>query len=156
VRVLLLGDLRERFAAEPSDVLFTGEILAALTSRDDRPWSEWKSGKPITGRQVAALLKSFGIKTGQTVRRGADHDKGYRAEWFADAFARYLPRPFIGDTVTNEGFCGSPEDLSVTRSVTRHRNVTDTSREKPSISAGCHRVTDPNPESLGDEGVWTA
>jgi putative DNA primase/helicase len=154
-RVLLLGDLRELFAAERSGVLFTREIIAALVSRDDRQYLEWKAGKPITSRQIAALLKPLGIKTNQTVRRGISHDKGYRVEWFEDLFVRYLPPFSVGDTVTNEGFCGSRPDLSVTRSVTCHPNVTDTSHENPSVSAGCHRVTDPNPESMGEEGVWT-
>jgi hypothetical protein len=82
--------------------VFIREILAKLAKRDDRPWPEWKVGKPITGRQVAALLKPFGIKTNQTVRRGADHDKGYRRQWFDDAFARYLSPLSIGDTMTRQ------------------------------------------------------
>lgn len=44
--VLLLADLRELFAREPSGVLFTGEIHADET----RPWPEWKNEKPITER----------------------------------------------------------------------------------------------------------
>jgi hypothetical protein len=87
------------------------------------------------------------------VRRGTDHGKGYRAEQFEDAFARYLPPLSIGGTVTNEGFYGSPADPLVTRSVARHRNVTDTSRENPSISADCHRVTDLEPPSIATDGV---
>jgi hypothetical protein len=91
-RVQLLADLRELFVAEPTGILFTKEIIAALARLDDRPWPEWKNGKSITGRHVASLLKGFGIKTGQTVRRGGEHDKGYRAEWLRDAF-RALPTP---------------------------------------------------------------
>jgi hypothetical protein len=89
-RVLLLCDLFELFEAEPSGVLFTREILVRLHARDDRPWPEWKAGKPITGRQVAALLKPIGITTNQTVRRGADTEKGYRREWLDDVFVRYV------------------------------------------------------------------
>jgi hypothetical protein len=47
-REMLLGDLRELFDAEPSGILFTREIVAALQKREDRAWSEWKAGKPIT------------------------------------------------------------------------------------------------------------
>jgi hypothetical protein len=61
VRTMLLADLRELFAAEPSGVLFTKEILGALAKRDDRPWPKWKAGKPITNRQLAALLKPLEI-----------------------------------------------------------------------------------------------
>jgi hypothetical protein len=40
---------------------------------------------------LAELLKAYGITTNLTVRRGARTAKGYRAEWFADAWTRYLP-----------------------------------------------------------------
>jgi putative DNA primase/helicase len=94
-RVLLLSDLRELFDAEPaSGVLFTAEIIAKLVSRDDRPWGEYgKKRLPITSRQIAALLKPFGIATHQTVRRGDTTNKGYRREDLEDTFARYLPPP---------------------------------------------------------------
>jgi putative DNA primase/helicase len=146
-REMLLADLREMFDAEPSGVLFTREIIAALHKREDRPWSEWgKAGKPIAGRQVAGLLKPLGVKTNQTVRRGIDHDKGYRVEWLEDAFARYLPLS-IGDTVTNEEIRGSrAESIGDTRG----GRVTDTSRQKPSVSAGCHRVIDRIPQGTGN------
>jgi uncharacterized protein DUF3631 len=100
VGVSLLSDLRELFDSEPieedsdagrHEVLFSSEIVAALVKREDRPWSEFKNGKPITTRQVAAILKGFKIRTNATVRRGTKHDKGYRREWFGDAFRRYLP-----------------------------------------------------------------
>jgi hypothetical protein len=87
--VQLLSDFRELFEAEPSDKLFVREILPKLADREDRRWSEWgKAGKPITGAQVATLLRPFNIKTNQTV--GAETAKGYERAWFDDAFARYL------------------------------------------------------------------
>lgn len=61
-REMLLRDLCEMFGAEPSGVLFVREIIAMLHKRDDRPWSEWKSGKPITSRQIATLLKPLGAQ----------------------------------------------------------------------------------------------
>jgi hypothetical protein len=98
-RTMLLADLHEMFAREPSGVLFRQGILGALDARDDRPWPEWKNGKPITGRQVAVLLKPFGVATNQTVRRGANTDKGYRREWLDDAFARRATGSPRGRTV---------------------------------------------------------
>ena len=88
--VLLLGDLRELFDRQPSAVLFTREILAALHMDENRPWVEWKNGRPITERQLAAMLKPHRIKP-KTVRRGEYTNKGYRLEWFEGAFASYLP-----------------------------------------------------------------
>jgi hypothetical protein len=89
-RVLLLGDLRALFEREASGVLFTKEILAALCRDENRPWTEWNNGKPITGSQLAKLLRPFRVRP-KSVRRGPETDKGYRRGWFDDVFARYLP-----------------------------------------------------------------
>jgi putative DNA primase/helicase len=133
-------------------VLFTSEILAALAQRDDRPWPEYRSGKPITARQLAALLRPLGIMTNHTVRRGARTEKGYRLDWFDDSFARYLPtlqsvtRSQVADSVAFGDF----------RSVTRSENVTDKNPQNTNISAGCDRVTDREPVSGDEEAIWTA
>jgi hypothetical protein len=120
-RTMLLADLREQFDAEPSGVLFTREILDALHGRDDRPWPEYgRTGKPITGRQVAALLKPFEIPANKTVRRGSYTDKGYRREWFDDAFARYLPSPSVTRSQMSES--AALDDFV---SVTSEKGVTD-------------------------------
>jgi len=89
--VQLLGDLRELFDAEPNDALFTAEILAELVKRDDRPWSEFRKGQPITARQLAALLKPFEVTTNRAVRRGVQVNKGYRRADLEDAWGRYCP-----------------------------------------------------------------
>jgi hypothetical protein len=97
MRELLLEDLRELFDApvgsgslETPTELFTEEILKALHDRDDRPWPEFRDDKPITSRQMASLLKPLKVKTSRTVRRGDITAKGYKREWLADAFTRYL------------------------------------------------------------------
>jgi putative DNA primase/helicase len=89
--IVLLDDLRALF--QPHNVLFTHEILMALHAHEDRPWSEYQRGRPITPPQLAALLKPYGIPRNKTVRRGGATGKGYRAVDFADAWARYLPAP---------------------------------------------------------------
>jgi putative DNA primase/helicase len=90
----LLADLRELFDADPSGVLFSEEIVAALVAMEDRPWPEWgKSRQPITKVQVARLLDHFQINP-KTVRRAMRTDKGYRRDQFDDVFERYLaPKP---------------------------------------------------------------
>ena len=89
--IILLGDLREMFAAESSGVLFTPKILQSLNGREDRAWAEFHRGKPLDGRQMAKLLRPYDITTNQTVRRGIHTGKGYKAGDFADAWSRYLP-----------------------------------------------------------------
>lgn len=87
---LLLADLREIFNAEGAPALFTEDLLARLRKREDRPWGEWRNDKPLTFRQMAALLKPFEIRPAQ-IRIGRESSKGYKREAFEDAFSRYLP-----------------------------------------------------------------
>lgn len=87
--VTLLADLRELFAAEPSGVLFTAEILTELADREDRPWAEYRGSRAITAIQLADLLKPYGIPRNNTVRRGTKTAKGYREKDFADVWSRY-------------------------------------------------------------------
>jgi Protein of unknown function (DUF3631) len=142
-RVLLLADLRELFEAEASGALFTREILAALHKNETRPWPEWK-GKPITDRQLAALLKPYEIQP-KLVRRRSETGRGYESAWFEDAFARYLPARSVTALQTRDS-----EGFEPLRSVTPSVIVTDESRGKPSISAGCNAVRDENPLPWGE------
>jgi Protein of unknown function (DUF3631) len=139
--VLLLADLRELFTKQPSGVLFTREILKALHADETRPWPEWKSGRPITDRQLASLLKPYKIKP-KTVRRGTETDKGYKLDWFADAFASYLPPRSVtaSQASIHAVFDGHP---SVTKPAAGTQNVTDHRSQKSSVSASCDGVTFP-------------
>ena len=155
-RTMLLADLREMFADEPSGVLYTADILPRLHGREDRPWPEYRHGKPITARQMAALLRPVGITTNQTVRRGAATGKGYRASDLADAFSRYLP-PL--PSVTRSQVADSAAFREIL-SVTPVPEVTDTNPQNPSNPAGCGRVTDREGDAGAREGcgddLWEA
>jgi hypothetical protein len=152
--VLLLSDIRKLFYRDPLlEVLFTHEILHALQQDENRPWPEWKNGKPITNRQLAALLKPYGIRP-RTVRRGAITDKGYKLDWFEDAFARYLPSRSVTMSQSSDS-AGFEPPQSVTQAVGAKQNVTDTNLENASISADCDGVTAPDPVLPDEEAVWT-
>ena len=69
--------------------MHTRDLLPALW-RMDRPWAEWKRGKPMTDYQLAAALAPFGIHS-KDLRIGDERRKGYDLAEFADAFSRYLP-----------------------------------------------------------------
>ena len=87
--VLLLEDLKALFERDGDKKLATTFILAELEKKDDRPWPEFRRGEAITARQMAALLKGFGIKP--TVYTGTKRKsvRGYKRKDFQDAFERY-------------------------------------------------------------------
>lgn len=88
--IMLLRDIYNLFGEQSVDRLKSEEIAEALGAKEDRPWPEWKSGKPITPRQVARLLEPFGVAP-TTIRTMSGTAKGYLAHQFDDAFRRYLP-----------------------------------------------------------------
>ncbi len=78
---------------DPVDKMSSAELADHLAKIEDRPWAEWKAGKPITPAALARQLGPFGILSG-TIRLDGGHTlKGYKRADFADAFARYLPTP---------------------------------------------------------------
>jgi hypothetical protein len=97
IRVQLLADIRALFETGGTDRLSSEEIIEYLISLEDRPWPEWKIGKPLTKAGLARLLKKFeasdGVPIAPSTIRLADGQtsKGYYRLAFEDAFTRYLP-----------------------------------------------------------------
>ena len=90
-RTMVLSDIRDIFAARHgTDRLRSAEVAEILGAMENRPWSEWRNGKPITPAGVARLLAPFGIVPG-TKRGGEATFKGYLLSDFMEAFATYLP-----------------------------------------------------------------
>jgi putative DNA primase/helicase len=76
-RTMVLGDIRDIFAARPeADRVSSAELTNALGAMENRPWSEWRNGKPMTPTALAWLLAPFGIMPG-TKRDGDSTFKGY-------------------------------------------------------------------------------
>jgi putative DNA primase/helicase len=106
-RVLLLADLRALFAAHADpEWMASKTILAELAGLDERPWSEWSKGKPISSQALRSLLEDFKVYSSHNPDKTA---RGYKREAFADAWARYLPaepagegsiRPSVRDAAT--------------------------------------------------------
>jgi hypothetical protein len=75
-------------APQDNDRITSADLLAELVADETAPWATWNKGKPISPRQVAGLLKPYGIKP-TTIKLGdGSTAKGYLAEWFADVFSR--------------------------------------------------------------------
>lgn len=93
VRRILGARHRESHATNNSEPLgiATEHLLTELhQAGDDRPWAEYKDGKPITARQLANLLQGFEIKP-HNVRAGSQVKKGYAIAALYAAIERYLP-----------------------------------------------------------------
>lgn len=138
--VMLLTDIQALFA-ERGDRIGSADLVEYLAQMEERPWPEWRKGKPITQRQIASLLKPFGIKP-ITVRAGEWRGKGYIQEDFNDAFARYTPFS-IRDSVTNQ----QPRGFQRESIRDTEKFVTDEKPPKTAPDKDCHGVTDRKPET---------
>jgi len=93
--IMLLEDLRDMFELNDRDNLASAGIAASLGAMEDRPWPEFKNGKPITTRQMARLLADFKVYPKQ-VRVGSRRANGYAFSQLERTFERYVPLPPAG------------------------------------------------------------
>jgi len=90
VGVRLLENIYSLF--EDTTVLYSATLVERLLELEDGGWSDWNYGRGLNQRGLAKLLRPFEIKP-DSVRAGDGHatKKGYRLEWFHDAWDRYCP-----------------------------------------------------------------
>src|SRR5262249_10235286 len=75
ISVELLADICKAFGSD--DAMRTTDLLKELTSDPERPWVEWRNGKPITPKQLGPLLRPFGIISETVHIAGLADAKGY-------------------------------------------------------------------------------
>lgn len=85
----LLADIQHVFDKKHAERISTADLIAALTEDEEAAWATYNRGKPLTPRQLANLLRGYGI-TSKTIRLGYETAKGYERAHFQDTFARYL------------------------------------------------------------------
>jgi hypothetical protein len=91
--VLMLRDLMEKFGAHrDATALPSCDLVFALIEMEERPWSDWRHGRPITAQSIAKLMKPFGVRPSNTRIRGQVVKAYHRADIHA-AFVRYVPQP---------------------------------------------------------------
>ena len=94
--VALLEDIKAILDRQSVERIRSVDLLANLCESEDRPWAEWRNGKPLTPVQLARLLKSFEIRPKDYsfphFGGGNRTAKGYAAAQFSDAFNRYIPQ----------------------------------------------------------------
>lgn len=85
--VMLLEDIRavtDGWVTIPSATL-----VNKLVDLEERPWCEWRKGRPMSQNSLAKLLGGFGIHS-QSIRTTGGVCRGYKISAFDDAFRRYL------------------------------------------------------------------
>ncbi len=87
IGVELLRDIRS--AIGDADVIRSSDLVAKLTADPERPWAEWKHGRPLTQKQLAGLLAPFHIISLTVHPPGLPDGKGYRRIDFEEAWAAY-------------------------------------------------------------------
>lgn len=103
----LLADLKEWWDRDQDGAsnLTSDEICSHLRSLLDRPWGNWGKGRPspgLTQRDLARILRPYGIKP-KTIRLPAGiTKKGYMREQFVDVWDRYVPDELTGTSEEGE------------------------------------------------------
>jgi Protein of unknown function (DUF3631)/Domain of unknown function (DUF3854) len=100
----LLRDMQSIFTGDPEsgdegcESISSSALIAELNALEGRPWADFNKGKGITTNQVARMVKGFAMRRTKDIRYGKKVFKGYCAEWFTDAFERYLPQAPLSET----------------------------------------------------------
>ena len=92
----LLADLRD--AIGDADAMHGETILTALHKISEAPWGDY-FGRPMNARDVAKLLKPYGVASVDVKIDGVNR-KGYRRDHLHDSWTRYLP-PSSGVSATS-------------------------------------------------------
>ncbi|WP_461834829.1 DUF3631 domain-containing protein [Desulfothermus sp.] len=137
----LLKDIKFIFEEKGKiEKIASAKLVDELVKLEDRPWGEWKRGKPMTPNSLARLLKPFGIHP-KTIRDGFRTYKGYEVKAFEEVFKRYIPSNTPIQTVTTEHY-NNINKLSKNQTVTEKECVTDKKIDNPLKSLSCYGVTD--------------
>ncbi|VAW71460.1 DNA primase [hydrothermal vent metagenome] len=140
---MILSDIKTIFDEKGCAQIFSDVLVAALTSMEERPWCEWRHGRPLTKNSLARLLRPFGVTSG-TVRVGAMTAKGYKRTGLEDAWNRYLAPITTFQSVTTSQLS---QGAGLSQLSKRHtvEAVTFQKTLKASQGAVCDGVTFQNP-----------
>jgi putative DNA primase/helicase len=87
--VELLADIRKAFG--DLDVIRSADLVEKLVSDPERPWTEWRHGRPLTQKQLGGLLRPFSITSETVSAPGFKDAKGYKRAHLEEAWAAYCP-----------------------------------------------------------------
>ena len=136
--VQLLADIQDLFQKREIDRISSSELAEHLAGMEERPWPEFKKGQKITTRQIARLLKRFGIKP-KTIRTSGGTPKGYSADDLKDVFSRYTPPQSATNATSLEN-----KGLGDFQSATNQPDVADGKQPNLFKNKDCCGVADGN------------
>jgi putative DNA primase/helicase len=116
VNVHLLRDIRVAFG--DAQEIRSADLVTNLTADPERPWAEWRHGRPLTQKQLGGLLKPFCIISTTVHPVGLAHGKGYRRVDFEEAWTAYCPgqdTPSAQSGTSEACKRASAEDMGTTR-----------------------------------------
>jgi hypothetical protein len=148
--VLLLTALKGLFA--DTDPLHSATIIKQLNEDEELPFATYRKGAGMSANGLARLLAPFKVKP-RSVRVGTAIAKGYRREWFKDAWERYCTSnpPGSADQNDTPDTSSSQSQESPISKPTQNPNVSDgETAENPHSNADVSAVSDENAQTGGD------
>jgi putative DNA primase/helicase len=107
--VRLLADIHAAFG--DAEVIRSVDLVAKLSADPEKPWAEWRRGKPLSQKQLGALLRPFGITSETVSVPGLNDAKGYRRGRFDEAWKAYLPTGSEASKRRNADGTGTTRDF---------------------------------------------
>lgn len=136
----LLLNIQDIFEQRKIERFSTSDLIQALCSDDEQPWATYHRGQSITPRQLANLLKGYGIKS-KGIRIGNATPKGFEKHQFSEAFDRYLNsiNPKICATAQQSN---SHANYSVSHSINVAATLDLSATRSPTTDLSCCDVAD--------------
>lgn len=148
---MILADIQSIFQDKRIGKITSSDLIDYLVDMEERPWSEWKHGKPMTKTSLAKMLKPYGI-TSRNIRTSYQVKKGYSIDDFNDAFKRYLHTPpeiaATAATPLQNGYrpvTTGPDDVAdknsvAARNATQEKPLHETLRSSPATTGPVENV----------------
>ena len=108
IGVELLTSINDIFEVKNIHRISSSDLIKDLCADEEQPWATYNRGQPITPRQIANLLKGYGIKS-KSIRINYGTPKGFEKSQFIEAFGRYLST----EDERNETHTFNSEDYTV-------------------------------------------
>jgi Protein of unknown function (DUF3631) len=151
IGVELLRDIKAAFGDD--EVIRSADLVTKLVADPERPWAEWRHGRPLTQKQLAGLLRPFSIISTEVHPPGLSHGKGYRRVDLEPMWETYCPgqNPLRSRFRTSEARkCASVDGMSITCDFSSARKVEPRGSKNGNLSyshAGLRACADQNPEN---------